>query len=78
MSMWDDHDAHMLWLDRWGGSSNRNYNDAQGDGNYNNEDDADIFLLPIFLTKKAFLPPSDFPLDADPSKPGVSRGSCPR
>jgi len=36
MSMWDDHDAHMLWLD------------------------------------------SDFPLEDDPSTPGVSRGSCPR
>jgi len=36
MSMWDDHDAHMLWLD------------------------------------------SDFPIEDDPSTPGVSRGSCPR
>jgi len=35
MSMWDDHDAHMLWLD------------------------------------------SNFPLDKDPSEPGVNRGPCP-
>jgi len=35
MSMWDDHDANMLWLD------------------------------------------SDYPLDKDPSVPGVSRGPCP-
>ena len=35
MSMWDDHDAGMLWLD----------------GNY--------------------------PVDKDPSTPGVSRGPCP-
>ena len=27
---------------------------------------------------KRFLPPSDFPLEDDPSTPGVSRGSCPR
>ena len=35
MSMWDDHDANMLWLD------------------------------------------SDYPLDKDPSTPGVNRGPCP-
>merc|ERR1712115_224902 len=35
MSMWDDHDANMLWLD------------------------------------------SDYPLDKDPSEPGVNRGPCP-
>jgi len=35
MSLWDDHDSNMLWLD------------------------------------------SDFPLDRDPSEPGVSRGPCP-
>ena len=35
MSLWDDHFAHMLWLD------------------------------------------SDYPLDRDPSEPGVSRGTCP-
>merc|ERR1712200_222348 len=35
MSMWDDHDANMLWLD------------------------------------------SDYPLDKDPSIPGVNRGPCP-
>merc|ERR1711913_94372 len=35
MSMWDDHDANMLWLD------------------------------------------SNFPLDKDPSEPGVNRGPCP-
>merc|ERR1712080_91814 len=35
MSMWDDHDANMLWLD------------------------------------------SNYPLDKDPSKPGVNRGPCP-
>jgi len=36
MSLWDDHDVNMLWLD------------------------------------------SEYPLDADPTSPGVSRGSCPR
>ena len=36
MSLWDDHDVNMLWLD------------------------------------------SDYPLDRDPSEPGVSRGSCSR
>jgi len=36
MSMWDDHEANMLWLD------------------------------------------SDYPLDKDPSLPGVKRGSCSR
>jgi len=36
MSLWDDHDVNMLWLD------------------------------------------SDYPLDKDPSEPGVSRGSCSR
>jgi len=36
MSIWDDHDVNMLWLD------------------------------------------SDFPADANPSDPGVGRGSCPR
>ena len=36
MSLWDDHDANMLWLD------------------------------------------SDYPLDADPNKPGINRGPCPR
>merc|ERR1712198_135137 len=36
MSLWDDHDVNMLWLD------------------------------------------SDYPLDKDPSDPGVSRGSCSR
>merc|ERR1719419_1740288 len=36
MSLWDDHDVNMLWLD------------------------------------------SDFPVDANPSDPGVSRGSCSR
>jgi cellulose 1,4-beta-cellobiosidase len=35
MSLWDDHEAHMLWLD------------------------------------------SDYPTDADPSQPGISRGACP-
>merc|ERR1712055_1273216 len=35
MSMWDDHDANMLWLD------------------------------------------SNYPLDKDPSQPGVNRGPCP-
>ena len=35
MSMWDDHDANMLWLD------------------------------------------SNYPLDKDPSTPGVNRGPCP-
>lgn len=35
MSLWDDHYAHMLWLD------------------------------------------SDYPTDADPSQPGISRGTCP-
>jgi len=35
MSMWDDHDANMLWLD------------------------------------------SNYPLDKDPSIPGVNRGPCP-
>jgi len=35
MSLWDDHDAHMLWLD------------------------------------------SNYPLDKDPSEPGVNRGPCP-
>ncbi|KAJ3008705.1 hypothetical protein NUW54_g3056 [Trametes sanguinea] len=35
MSIWDDHEAQMLWLD------------------------------------------SDYPLDKDPSTPGVSRGPCP-
>ena len=35
MSMWDDHEAFMLWLD------------------------------------------SDYPVDADPNDPGVSRGPCP-
>lgn len=35
MSMWDDHDANMLWLD------------------------------------------SNYPLDKDPSEPGVDRGPCP-
>ena len=36
LSLWDDHDVNMLWLD------------------------------------------SDYPLDRDPSEPGVSRGSCSR
>lgn len=36
LSLWDDHDVNMLWLD------------------------------------------SDFPLDKDPSAPGVGRGPCPR
>lgn len=36
MSMWDDHEANMLWLD------------------------------------------SDYPLNVDPSKPGVHRGTCSR
>ena len=36
MSLWDDHDVNMLWLD------------------------------------------SDYPLDKDPSEPGVSRGPCSR
>ena len=36
MSIWDDHAAHMLWLD------------------------------------------SDYPLEADPKKPGVKRGPCSR
>ena len=35
MSLWDDHDANMLWLD------------------------------------------SNYPLDKDPSEPGVNRGPCP-
>ena len=35
MSLWDDHDANMLWLD------------------------------------------SNYPLDKDPSAPGVNRGPCP-
>jgi cellulose 1,4-beta-cellobiosidase len=36
LSLWDDHEAYMLWLD------------------------------------------SDYPLDLDPSKPGVKRGPCAR
>jgi len=35
MSLWDDHEAHMLWLD------------------------------------------SNYPTDADPTKPGIARGTCP-
>ena len=43
------------------GSSNRNYNDAQGDGNYNNEDDADIFFAANIFDKESISATQRFP-----------------
>ena len=63
MSMWDDHDAHMLWLDRWLGSCNRNYNDVHGDGNDDNDhkDDADIFFDANFVDEERSFATQRFP-----------------
>ena len=46
--------------------------------NYHDQLIMNMKIILIITTPKLFSPPSDFPLEDDPSTPGVSRGSCPR